>query len=291
MTFDVYTHLYGSTVAPVLNYGAGLWGTCSYSSVNTIQNKACRFFLGVGAKAANTATRGDMGWQPQLHYQYIEVMRLYHRLETLPNSRLNSKIHHHCKTQKSPSAWIKKVQKLFKRLKYDNSDTNCTSKLYVHRFKDFLATIDQEKWYHELFNDNGCINGNKLRTFRLYKDRMATESYVTSTISRGERSVLAKLRSGTLPLEIETGRFKKVPLSDRCCNLCKSGIEDEVHFLIDCDFYQDLRYNMFQYMAMKYEQFAQSPSLVKFILIMLCPNVNLIANTVFKMFTRRKTYI
>ena len=142
-----------------------------------------------------------------------------------------------------------------------------------------------------MFNDNGCVNGNKLRTFRLYKDRLSTENYVTANISRGERSVFAKLRSGTLPLEIETGRFKKVPLAERRCTLCKSGIEDEIHFLVDCDFYNDLRYNMLQHMTLEYEQFTESPSLVKFIMIMLCPNVNLIANTVFKMFSRRKTYI
>ena len=111
MTHDVFTHLYDSMVAPVLNYGAGIWGTCSYSVINTIQNRACRFFLGVGGNAANGATRGDMGWSSQLHRQYLEVARIYHRVETVLPHRLNGIIHNYCKLRRSPTLWVKKVDK------------------------------------------------------------------------------------------------------------------------------------------------------------------------------------
>ena len=40
----------------------------------------------------------------------------------------------------------------------------------------------------------------------------------------------------TLPLEIETGWYKQVPLEERICNQCNASIEDEVHFLVDCHF-------------------------------------------------------
>ena len=80
-SFDVYTKLYNSLVDPVLSYGAGLWGTSEYKTANTIQHRACRFFLGVGSNTSNLTTRGEMGWQSQCHKQYIEVARLYCRLE------------------------------------------------------------------------------------------------------------------------------------------------------------------------------------------------------------------
>jgi hypothetical protein len=55
------------------------------------------------------------------------------------------------------------------------------------------------------------------------------------------RSYICKLRCGTLPLAIETGRFNKppIPLNERTCpfNFCYNTVEDEVHFLIDCDIY------------------------------------------------------
>ena len=55
--------------------------------------------------------------------------------------------------------------------------------------------------------------------------------------------------TGKLPLAIETGRYSKpkTPLQDRLCKFCSSNsIEDETHFLADCDFYSDLRYDLIE---------------------------------------------
>ena len=45
---NVYTKSYDSVVYPVISYGAGIWGYKSYSCINAVQNRAMRFFLGVG---------------------------------------------------------------------------------------------------------------------------------------------------------------------------------------------------------------------------------------------------
>ena len=42
--FDCYKQLFDSMVKPVLLYGAGIWGTENRQVINTVQNKACRFF-------------------------------------------------------------------------------------------------------------------------------------------------------------------------------------------------------------------------------------------------------
>ena len=68
-------------------------------------------------------------------------------------------------------------------------------------------------------------------------------------MSRGHRRVLAKFRSCNLPLTIETGRYTrpKTPVFERLCKYCcTDSVEDETHFLVDCEFYSDLRYNLFQ---------------------------------------------
>ena len=55
------------------------------------------------------------------------------------------------------------------------------------------------------------------------------------------------LRCGNLPLHIETGRFArpKLPVEQRTCFHCIDSVEDELHFLIDCPFYDDTRRKMF----------------------------------------------
>ena len=62
MPFKVYKKLFDTTVWSVISsYGAAIWGTKEYSVINIVQNKACRFFIGVGKYTPNTAVNGDMG--------------------------------------------------------------------------------------------------------------------------------------------------------------------------------------------------------------------------------------
>ena len=88
-------------------------------------------------------------------------------------------------------------------------------------------------------HNGNAANGNKLRTYRQHKNVLKTEHYVTCNLSRGHRRTLAKFRSCSLPLAIETGRYNrpKTPVFERLCKFCDTNaIEDETHFLVDCEF-------------------------------------------------------
>ena len=49
-----------------------------------------------------------------------------------------------------------------------------------------------------------------------------------------QRSFPVRLRGGTAPLAIETGRYVGVPAEERTCHNCYEGVEDEIHFLTSC---------------------------------------------------------
>ena len=102
-----------------------------------------------------------------------------------------------------------------------------------------------------MWNDTKNINGNKLRFYRLFKDRLETESYVKGFTPYCQRRTLAKLRCGNLPLEIDLGRFNrpKTPLENRICKMCSMNvIENELHFMMECPLYNNLRYDQIQQM-------------------------------------------
>ena len=93
-------------------------------------------------------------------------------------------------------------------------------------------------------------NKPKLRTYRKFKSHIEPEDYVIMNLNRTERSVLAKLRAGTLPLAIEKGRSKKVLLQQRLCTLCDQyDIEDEIHFVVGCSYYQLQREELFSFIV------------------------------------------
>jgi hypothetical protein len=53
---------------------------------------------------------------------------------------------------------------------------------------------------------------------------------------------MAQFRCSILPLRLETGRFVGEPEYQRICKMCDSGqVENELHFLLECQFYNELR--------------------------------------------------
>ena len=55
------------------------------------------------------------------------------------------------------------------------------------------------------------------------------------------RISLARLRGGTSFLRIETGRYEKEKPEERLCLWCSNAIEDEKHFLLECNLYRSIR--------------------------------------------------
>ena len=52
---------------------------------------------------------------------------------------------------------------------------------------------------------------------------------------------MAQFRCGILPLRLETGRFVGEPEYQQICKMCDSGeVENELHFLLECQFYNKL---------------------------------------------------
>ena len=89
---SVFTKLYDSLVLPIIEYGACIWGVKSYSCINAIHNRACRFFLGVGKYTPNAAATGDMGWIPVFHKQWKSIVRCWCRFINMSSNRLNKKV-------------------------------------------------------------------------------------------------------------------------------------------------------------------------------------------------------
>ncbi len=102
-----------------------------------------------------------------------------------------------------------------------------------------------------------------------FKDNYCTEKYIKECLPRKERSLLAQIRFGILPLHIETGRFRSLNLEERTCKICYSQeIEDEFHFIISCNAYIEIRQVMYNCITSKIEEFIDFTDRIFFIHIM-----------------------
>jgi hypothetical protein len=88
--------------------------------------------------------------------------------------------------------------------------------------------------------------------------KFSTEPYVKNILNRGHRSTIAQLRSGILPLQIETGRYQQIPENFRLCMFCNDQVvEDEKHFLFDCTLYNTVRLKFVKGLTEKYPLFSE----------------------------------
>jgi hypothetical protein len=85
----------------------------------------------------------------------------------------------------------------------------------------------------------------KLRTYITFKKKLELENYLISETQKEARYNLTSIRTGTNKLRIETGRWKREKKEERTCRSCMSGeIEDEKHFILDCQAYHNLRIDL-----------------------------------------------
>ena len=57
----------------------------------------------------------------------------------------------------------------------------------------------------------------KLRNYNLVRDMWNTPTCINKYLSRIERAHIAKMYCGNLPLRVETGRYRNVPLNEILC--------------------------------------------------------------------------
>ena len=92
MSYDVFSKLYDTLVWPVISYGAAIWGSKSFSCINAVQNRAMRFFLGVGKYTSTAAVSGDMGWDPAFIKQWNCIGNYWSRMSRMTVNRINKQV-------------------------------------------------------------------------------------------------------------------------------------------------------------------------------------------------------
>ena len=84
---------FNSCVVPILDYQSSIWGFKDYNIIDTVQNGAIRYFLGVHRFPPKLAINGDIGWLPAKERRWCNILRYWNRLIQMDNSRLCKNIY------------------------------------------------------------------------------------------------------------------------------------------------------------------------------------------------------
>ena len=137
--------------------------------------------------------------------------------------------------------------------------------------EQFKLQSSSDKLYDEMHYEwsKDILTKSKLRNYVKFNQDIEPSGYLKISLSRFQRSLMAKLRSGILPLALETGRYYRIPIENRFCKLCQNeNIEDEIHFLCCCKHFYHERLLFFTKLAETGKNIFEMSDNEKFVYIM-----------------------
>ena len=265
LTYDIFQKLFQTGVVPIMDYCAGVWGFSDNSAVDTIQNRAMRYFMGVHKFTPTHALYGDMGWIMPKYRRWTEIIRLWNRLVLMNDNRLTKRIFLWDKDL-CHSNWSSDLNEILSEfgLEYTFEEMSPVDLRY---FDGLMLTRTAKTWADTL------TFKPKLRTYAKFKKTFGKENYLTGYMSRRQRSILAQFRGGVLPLHVETGRWQNKSWEERVCTLCKLNyVEDEYHFLCICEQYSFYRKYLYDKATSKHAAFSIMSTEDKFVYLLTYEN-------------------
>ena len=121
-----------------------------------------------------------------------------------------------------------------------------------------LQDIYIQEWHSSIQNNS------KLSIYSTLKEGYGQEKYLSNVHNFELRRAITKIRICSHKLNIEAGRYSKIPRDQRFCPFCPNEIEDERHFVMDCSQYDDKRTELFTLLSARSKDFATLCSIDKF---------------------------
>lgn len=308
---QLYLSIFDKTVIPVMTYASEIWGyfnlnTKRYKRNNTpeylyeeniaekLHTKLCKIILGVNQKTTNIACRSELGRYPIMINIIANIICYRARLEKENNQSLlkesfNDDTMMH---SKGISDWYTCSEEIIKfaglnieYLKKYSLKTTRRKCLYN------LKSSYNRYFCNLLFNDTrkNSNEGNKLRTFRLFKHNIKYEPYLNLKIKKNIMKKFTQLRLSAHKLQIETARYIKVSpdirteqkLLTRICKNCEMNKDEtEIHFLLECPKYENIRQRYINEVTSECNNFISLNNEQRFIWLMTNESKNVIIKTI-----------
>ena len=225
-------------VRPIVDYGAEIWGDERWEDLDKLQRDMGKRILGLKGSTNNEVVLGELGWWPMKARRDMLRLRYWRKLIVMDKERLPKRVYEWELKRKTRNCWTAYTKKILLELglrdSWEKQEAEESKDEWNKLIFDRIQDREQKNWWKRV------TERPKLRTYRKVKKKLEFEEYLNSNDEKGRRAI-AKLRSGTNCLRIETGRHVGLNKESRKCWFGCDAIEDEKHFLMQCEMYDDIR--------------------------------------------------
>ena len=232
--------LFESMIKPILLYASDFWGALKLPANNPIETlymRICKEILGVTKQTTNIGVLLELG-KTNLGIDAIKLgVKNWERVRKGNANAILLASYRDAVIEDLP--WISSIRRQLEK--------NGMLSLFINEYPEAPNFINKKlhKRLVDEFHQNGFSaiqkQNSKLRTYALIKLDTGMEKYLTEIKNVKLRINLTKFRLSNHSLMIEKGRYTGLKPEERLCPFCPNLVEDEIHFLLNCHTYRNIR--------------------------------------------------
>ena len=290
--------LFNTIVKPILIYGNDVWGhnKNGTSMVDKVMLRFCRCIHNVKATTSNIMVYWECGILPPSIYCNVSAMCYINRLHHMPNDSIVKQVYNELAKlhQLGFTTWVTHVNEMVDTYLLDMYRIQIW--ISVAEFKSECKRIVGNRFINMWTEQVQNIHSNPiLRTYCNIKCNFGMETYLNAIKNYKYRVAISQLRTSSHTLAIEYGRYTrpKAKIEDRKCSSCHI-LEDDIHFLIECNINQADRENLFSKLTHIAPNFIHMTDEEKFIFLMCNKDQQIltwVGKSIYKSFNDRAKYL
>jgi hypothetical protein len=271
-SFNVFCRLFDTQVQPIVQYGAEIWGLDDAAvHCENVHLLALKMFLSVKSRTPNDLVLKELKRYSITVNSVVRCIRYWLKLLEMDNDRIPKKAYKMLfkLDEMGKRNWATKVRECLFQMGYGFvwlnqgvAHKNC----FIKALKQRLIDCNWQSCNEHI------ENSNRFDMYRLFcsENALNLPVYLQLDIDLHIKWMMTKLRFGISELNVHRLRYANNREDDTLCPLCKTGKENEIHFLLLCPKLEKLRS---EFIPRKYYR---SPNSFRMSLLMNNQNTNTI---------------
>jgi hypothetical protein len=232
---SVFFKLFDAQVKPMLLYAAEIWGLSRYQVVESVHMFACKRLLNVSVKTPNTMVYGELGRYPLYIDSAIYAIRYWFKLQNMLLARLPKQAYVMDKNgnYNATFSWCTAVKNCLDMYGFSFVWMNGgvgEEKAFLKILRERMIDCFKQNWFSKL------CESDRFSTYRTFKSLIQPEVYLNGITISKFRTVFTRFRLGVNELNAN----RRYQNCSKLCPFCEK-VENEIHFLLECPKYVDLR--------------------------------------------------